>query len=751
MGHRYRKEIKVDSQSGKSEGKNFIDGSDVSTTAGAISEYKKWAVQTFGSEELFFASNFKAQGATDVSKMTAGKLKALFAEFLRLDRYEAWADTAKQAGNILQGQAGALGNRLAALCAELNSKSGTQEKIDDEKERQDDRKWRLAVEQGTLTKKRQEADSLKEIIQKNALALQRRADIQGQIDRLTAELAKEKETAAAEIKALEEKWKGIKQEITTAYALLQNKVASENAAKLQQSLEFTATNLQAAIDGDQEKLPGYQARVAEVEKQIVELRQQIAGLEKDVELADATEQEKEAERHKTALKKDMDALVADAELSRLLQDLEYLSTAANVGDGIDSDCKSATCAAIKSVNEAKLKTPAAIAAIEKRQDELDKLKNDKATEIKAVNLLREALAEKISKRCGFVTGEAERINANVKALDHDLRNAQTVLQGTNEILTFDRQKLKTIKDQIAQQKALADRLPEIQIAEARKADLEKQLAEVTEQGTNKKNEWVEKENGYHIRINELCDDRMVIDGQLLTHMKADAALVTVQTEIKEIETVKIPEIEKEIQAARDKITTLQNELTKIEQAEKELDQVRAEREALTAKIARWKYLQIGCGQNGLQALEIDGATPAINDRANKLLYQGYGQEFTIKVVTQDERGRECLDIMVISEHGEELLSVKSPGEQAWLLQPIRLSMGLLNREKSGREFDMAIFDESDGPMDAEGSAQSYMEMYRPYMEMGGVKQLIFISHKKECRAYADHILHFEKGEHPRWQ
>ncbi|MFA6100474.1 MAG: SMC family ATPase [Patescibacteria group bacterium] len=744
MGRRYRKEIKIDSQSGKSEGKVFIDGSEKSATTGAISEYKKWAVQTFGSEELFFASNFKAQGATDVSKMTAGKLKALFAEFLRLDRYEAWADTAKQAGNILGGKVGTLQQRIDILEETLCLSLDTTRDLNEESSKLDSFRDDKTLLQQELTKKRQAVDTLKEAINQNALALQRRADIQGQIDRLTAELAKEKAITTADIEKLEKQWTTLYMQIKGCDALLQHKEKIERAATTQRDLEKSLVILQAAIDDGAEKVPGYQERVTEIEKQIAALRQELKDLENNEELRTIDGQI--ATLNANIDKRSTELSTPSAPLAKAKADVENLRRAANVGDGIDGDCSSMTCAAIKSVNEAKKKLPAAEIALDGLVFYVTLRKTELSAEIETfISSRSELLATK-----GTLIEKNEQssveISEKIKTATHDLRNAQTILQGTNEILAADRAKLKTIKEEIAQQKTLADRLPEIQIAAARKADLEKQLAEVTEQGTAKKEAWGRKLTESTGEITVLTEKL----NEIVTDFGAELRLGAINGEIKEIETIKIPAIEKEIQVAREKIATLQAELTKIEAAEKELETVRTEREALTAKIARWKYLQIGCGQNGLQALEIDGATPAINDRANKLLYEGYGPEFTIKVVTQDDRGKECLDILVISEHGEELLSLKSGGERTFLVQPIRLAMALLNREKSGRDFDMAFFDESDGQLDSEGTAQHYMELYRPFMEMGGIRQNIIITHKPECLAYCDHILKFEKGVHPYW-
>jgi ABC-type lipoprotein export system ATPase subunit len=77
-------------------------------------------------------------------------------------------------------------------------------------------------------------------------------------------------------------------------------------------------------------------------------------------------------------------------------------------------------------------------------------------------------------------------------------------------------------------------------------------------------------------------------------------------------------------------------------------------------------------------------------------------------------------------------------------------MALLSKEKSGREWDMAFFDEITGALDSKGAADSFMKMYAPFMKIGGIRQLFFITHQNECLSYADHVLRFEAGKCPAW-
>jgi len=56
-GRHYRTELKIDHESRKSEGRAWIDHNPEPIVGGGISAYHKWAIQEFGSPELFFASS----------------------------------------------------------------------------------------------------------------------------------------------------------------------------------------------------------------------------------------------------------------------------------------------------------------------------------------------------------------------------------------------------------------------------------------------------------------------------------------------------------------------------------------------------------------------------------------------------------------------------------------------------------------------------------------------------------------------
>jgi DNA repair exonuclease SbcCD ATPase subunit len=233
--------------------------------------------------------------------------------------------------------------------------------------------------------------------------------------------------------------------------------------------------------------------------------------------------------------------------------------------------------------------------------------------------------------------------------------------------------------------------------------------------------------------------------------QAEEKLDTVNTELGNIEKVRIPHVDRVIAEARDNMAKLQGDLSRLAEAEKEIETAREEKEKLAREVAEWTYLRTACSKTGLQALEIDGAAPLITGYANELLSMAFGPLFTVKFRTQDEEGREVLDIVTIGEDGEEiLLDNLSGGQRIWILMALRLAMTLLSKEKSGRVFETAFFDEMDGPLDPDNSL-NFIGMYQAFMKVGGFKSVLFISHKPSCRNMADNGLAFEMGKSPVWR
>jgi DNA repair exonuclease SbcCD ATPase subunit len=163
------------------------------------------------------------------------------------------------------------------------------------------------------------------------------------------------------------------------------------------------------------------------------------------------------------------------------------------------------------------------------------------------------------------------------------------------------------------------------------------------------------------------------------------------------------------------------------------------------ELSEWQYLKTACGKKGLQALEIDAVSPAIESYANELLISTFGPQNTIRLETQDNDMKEVLNIVVLDPDGSEtMLENKSGGEKVWVLKALRLALTLLSKEKSGRNFKTVLMDEEDGALSPQNAVR-FIGLYRSMMDLGGIESCYYISHKAEAVGLANHRLVFESN------
>lgn len=251
----------------------------------------------------------------------------------------------------------------------------------------------------------------------------------------------------------------------------------------------------------------------------------------------------------------------------------------------------------------------------------------------------------------------------------------------------------------------------------------------------------EKYQAVTAQLREMDD----IDQRFQTLGQADAALKPLRASIKDLETQLSDlsqtdgELQKEIVSARsqfdalnadardllsietevnrlrqDKITATrqvgvaQQNLNILEQQKTRREQITAERAPLTERIAQLELLEKATGRDGVQALLIEQALPAIEDQANVLLGRLTNDEMRIYFETQRElkskKGelRETLDIIISDANGQRPYENFSGGEQFRINFAIRLAMSRVLAQRSGARLQTLVIDEGFGSQDPTG-------------------------------------------------
>lgn len=165
-------------------------------------------------------------------------------------------------------------------------------------------------------------------------------------------------------------------------------------------------------------------------------------------------------------------------------------------------------------------------------------------------------------------------------------------------------------------------------------------------------------------------------------------------------------------------------------------------------IGDWALLARCMSNDGLIALAIDDAGPALSGLANDLLLACYGPRFTVSILTQAETAkgekREDFDIVVHDAESGESKSVRlmSGGERVWINECLVRAVALYLAQTSERRYETLFSDEADGALDPERK-RMFGAMKREVLRLGGYRREFFVSQTPELAGMADAVIDLE--------
>lgn len=677
-GDRYETQVKIDSQSGRGEA--FIWKNGLPEIKGKSSEYDHYMRDLLGSEELFFASVFCAQNSEKLSDMTTGKLKALFSEFLRLDKLITYEDLSKRCAVTLVGQAKALEDESQYLVAETKKQTLLEYELP-------------AIQQKILAKqvivnealdaiRRMEAN-LKDIrgcVENNRIHKIRLKDLQAQGAKLTADWNKEKEAASKTIADLKAKVTQAETEIAATSKLIEQRDEIEFSIRKEKEL---SEQLQIK-DTEQKKNLGRQHGVIRT-------------------LSINNKKQSEIGSEIRAYKRDPQVTALETSIKNARERMALL-------DKRDPACTSTTCAFILNALKAKDEIPT-----------LDQAHGE-----------RKEFVEAQLRGLEIQLQEIEQILSIWRKEETDLGDKYKLLNGH----------LNALKEELSRIRSISSMKSQLDTATAKLEGLQRQKSDLTGDILTRKNELSLKEGDYQIALNENTKDMR--DVLALVDPLAEEDLQQEESALKGLIAAK-ESSEKEIAALRGNLAGIDAQIKAIEEKERRLTEIQGKRRIILTEASEWEYLKNACSKDGLRALEIDSVAPTISAYANDLLSRTFGPLFQVRFRTQNDDGKEVLDILAIRDDGtESLIENLSGGERVWILKALRLAMTLVSKEKSGRELGTAYADEEDGALDPE-NGQNFIQLYRSFIATGGFQDMFYISHKPDCVEMADHVLRFNGG------
>jgi len=750
----YESLIKIDAQSGRTEGYLNIDGSP--TVDGKISAYKRAMIDISGSEKLFFNSSFCAQNSTKISGMRPADLKDLFAEFLgpRLDKYRANEETAKQAGAVLFQQMTELGGRISALDGAVDRIWGIEDRIVESKERISENQAERGSLEISLSEHKEALTVLKEKREASTMATARVKDLEAQKAHISEDMANLGIEKNADLSGLRGKLGDVNTSIESVYATLKNRRAIEAAAdelkRIDIELERESTvmreigirvekarkELGLAEHADRTEADQERKELDDIKSGIDQDERKIAQLESEIALVG---------RDQKALENDAVLQTIGADIARCkasASDLEMRGKDIQCDCGKTVECNSETCAFIGTALKARGELP----VLKIRYDEREKkiLEKQVSLDRQLRDLAKrhdETKAGHDSDRLHYEKTADEYVKAAGVRNDNIavLENERTVAERG---LAVCKDRHADLTNKIPALKELAERLPEIQIAKQRAGDLEKQKTDLIAEGTGTADAWDKRIAVKKDQADKLAGDIVIASSRIDNQI--DHKILTVTFQQTETET-SIAKFADAIRTSELDLATHEKELARCSAAKVERDRIQKQREALAAELSEWIYLKNACGKDGLRALEIDAVAPSITHDANLLLEAAFGPQAMVDFRTQNDDGREVLEPRCIDADGDSVLVAnRSGGQQVYSLKAIRLAMTKISKEKSGRDLQTVYADEDDAGLDVK-TAQKFTQLYRALQEIGHFKKCLMISHKPECVALADHVISLNGG------
>ncbi len=191
--------------------------------------------------------------------------------------------------------------------------------------------------------------------------------------------------------------------------------------------------------------------------------------------------------------------------------------------------------------------------------------------------------------------------------------------------------------------------------------------------------------------------------------------------------------------------TRETELAGLERDLAGFDATQALAARISDEIAQWKLGAKSLGNDGVIALTIDDAGPALTQTVNDLLLACYGTRFTVEIRTQRALAngdlREGFEILVHDAESDstKAVGVMSGGQKVWINECLTRGIALYSAENAGQPYQSLFSDESDGPLDPQRKVQ-FMRMKREVLRLGRYEREFFISQTPELIAEADAVI-----------
>lgn len=661
---------------------------------GRSDTYDRLLVEILGSPALYCATAFFAQNRKTLSSYKATDIKLLLSELLHLGDFLEQAKQAKAVGDAMRAHLPSLRSQVVSheanveeyhrLASELQTaQAGARDA------QRDIERLRLEVQTAT----RDLAESQAEDSQHAAVKL-RRLELNEALENTRTE-------RTAEVCTLTEQTTELRQRLLTQEQTFKREVTR---------LEHDSQQLTQEIKERSDQINRLEQSAAGLEQQQQDNKRHVAGLKQQAETCAATEQTRVKLEHRGKLLEQQLSEARSAGI-RLRQTVENVRTRAALcgrvpcqGTDLQGRCElladSMTAAGELPVHEHELK------GAQDAYRETDKRRQDVHRQLEALPPPPPSLAKDL------LAAESEQERLNRLAVEYA--------------------RLPTMREVVGElQKRLEDTTNARNTLDAQhhaaQAQLSADINRLVAQRNDTDARWQARIEKIEQEIAKLPPEQESerVNHALKRYNEAESALHDAESR-KEVATNLISQHKAAADQLKQKIDTEAATVARIH--------------SLESEIAHWDNLRRGLGKDGVVALCIDDAGPAIAGIANDLLESCFGGDFQVELLTQTEKAdgnlREDFEIIVHGAEGPRPLRVMSGGQRVYLNEVLSTAIGLYEARHSRGRYHTRLADEVDGALDPERKLK-FARLKRRALELAGFEQEIFISHSPEIRDSAD--------------
>jgi exonuclease SbcC len=677
---------------------------DGTVSDGKMETYERCVEAVLGSAQTFFTSVFSAQGKRQISALRNGEVKSLLADLLNLDDIRQTGQRASETARLLKAGLVTLRQERAAVANELARADTALAALGDVPAR-------IALTQQAKTAAAQQ------LIQAQASV----GHLNAQLEAQAAQQQRREALAADRAQAVQ---------IETAAAQAQQDAADREAVRLAQ---IATRGTQRARQSSQrlralESRKGQLATLLSMATRIAWACRRIGRAEhlaasrqeRQAHAVQQMERLKDLQRQQQAHQERITSIEREAgqatlRVNDLARRLALTVEVPCAGTDLQGRCK-----LLSDAHEARTLKPSADATVEQLAAERRMVQNLLEQGAAAIKALASAPAQ-------LHAAEWRLCRATARARElHDLAQQASALREAQSHL----QALDAEREQIARDDAAAEAA---EAAEREQARLAREMIETAGR------------------------ERRERHATQLARIDTDLAALPAP-----FDQCKLAEAQAQVEAAKQQ---LHNSETAHAQAladghAQDIERAQASRltrclAGLDERVSRceketsvWTLLAKALSHDGVIALCIDDAGPALASLANDLLLSCYGPRFTVGIHTLVEtakgEAREGFDIVVHdAESGQsKSMTLMSGGERVWINECLTRAVALYLAQESGRRYATLFSDEADGPLDPDRK-RMFMAMKREVLRLGGYEREFFISQTPELTALADAVIDVE--------